>query len=387
MNISEYADELGPEKILEVYDPKTGMKGFTVIDNTALGPAKGGIRMTESVDVKEVFRLARTMTLKCAMADLPFGGGKSGIIYSSKTDAKKKLDFIKAFSRGIKPVCPDLYVAAPDINTTETEMKVFVEKNGNFNSATGKPADMQGTINGKKAFGLPHELGSTGYGVSYATQAALKHKGIDIKGATIAIDGFGNVGTFAFEDLEKAGAKIVAISDSKGCLYNPDGLKYIEIQTVKKTTGSVINGKGNVLKGHEIFELPVDVLIPAAMPDVINEKNMDKVKAKIIIEAANIPMPHDVEEKLAKKILIVPDFVANAGGVISSYVEYIGGNSDDMYKMVKDKINKNTKLVLSTATKKKISPREAATEIAVSRVKKAMEKRAREQREKKSKKK
>ncbi len=373
MEIIEFADEFGPEKVLEVYDTSTGMKGFTVIDNTALGPAKGGIRMTPSVDVKEVFRLARIMTWKCALADLPFGGGKSGIIFEKK-DENKKLDFIKAFAKAIKPICPSMYVAAPDVNTSEREMEVFVETNGNFNSATGKPLTLCQNVNGKKVCGLPHELGSTGLGVAYATKATLKYKKINIKNAKIAIEGFGNVGTFTFQYLEKMGAKIVAISDSKGCLYNESGIDYKEISRVKNETGSVVNGNGKKLDGKKIFELGVDVLIPAALPDVINKNNMDKVKAKIIVEAANIPIPLDIEEKLNKKVLIVPDFVANSGGVISSYAEYIGQDKYYMEKLVKEKIIKNTDKVLALAFKKNISPRKAAMEIAIERVRKAMEK-------------
>jgi len=159
-------------------------------------------------------------------------------------------------------------------------------------------------------------------------------------------------------------------------LYNPSGIKYSEIKKVKEKTGSVVNGKGKKLSGEKIFELDVNVLIPAALPDVINKKNMNKVKAKVIIEAANIPIPLDVEEELSKKgILIVPDFVANAGGVISSYAEYIGKGPDYMNKLVKEKLLKNTDKVLATAFKKKISPRKAGMEIAVARVRKAMRER------------
>jgi len=128
IDILQFTDEWGPEKIVEVYDPKTGMRGFTVIDNTALGPAKGGIRMTSSVDVKEVFRLARAMTWKCALAGLPFGGGKSGIIFDSKKDGKKKGEFIKAFARAIRNESPSQYVSAPDINTSEKEMEIYFGK-------------------------------------------------------------------------------------------------------------------------------------------------------------------------------------------------------------------------------------------------------------------
>ncbi len=374
MELKDFADEFGPEMIVEVYDPHTGMKGFTVIDNTALGPGKGGIRMTESVDVKEVFRLARTMTWKCALADLPFGGAKSGIIYDKKNPVGKD-ELMASFSRAIKPICPLKYVAAPDINTTEKEMELFAEVNGDFSSTTGKPANYCKVKNGKKMCGIPHEFGSTGYGVSYATQVALRHKKINVKGATIAIEGFGNVGTCPFEDLEKAGAKIIAVSDSKGCLYNPKGLNFAEVMKIKKETGSVVNGNGEKIDGKKIFELEVDVLIPGALPDVINEGNVDKVKAKIVVEAANIPMSLEVEKKLGKRALIVPDFVANAGGVISSYVEYIGESPEFMYKMVKEKIEKNTELVLSRAEAKKISPRDSAMEIAVERVRLAMAKR------------
>src|SRR3989338_1668149 len=378
MDLSEVKDDIGPEKILEVYDPSTGMRGFTVIDNTALGPAKGGIRMTPSVNVREVFRLARAMTFKNALAGLPFGGGKSGIIYNKEADFAKKDAFIKSFARALRNIVPSEYIAGPDINTTEKEMKTFVEAHGNFNSATGKPIDFCKIINGRNVCGLPHELGSTGIGVSYSTLVALKHAGIPVSGAKIAIEGFGNVGYFTFKHLEEAGCKIVAVSDSKGCLYNENGLSFNEIEKVKNEKGTVTAGKGRMLPGHKLFELPVDVLIPGALPDVITRQNMNTIEAKVIVEAANIPIPFDVEEELSKRILIVPDFVANAGGVISSWVEYIGKDKKYMYKVVKDKITKNTEIVLSTAKKQFISPRDAAIQIAKERVKSAMLKRDKE---------
>src|SRR3989338_668060 len=375
MELQEFKDSIGPEKILEVYDPSTGMRGFTVIDNTALGPAKGGIRMTPTVNIKEVFRLARAMTLKNSLAGLPFGGGKSGIVYNKDVDLIKKDIFIKSFAKSLKNLVPSEYIAGPDINTTEKDMETFVKAHGNFNSATGKPLDFCKIINGKKVCGLPHELGSTGIGVSYATQVALKHAQIPVNGAKIAIEGFGNVGSFTFKNLEEAGARIVAVSDSKGCLYNEDGLSFKEIEKIKSIKGTVTAGKGRILPGHKLFELPVDVLIPGALPDVITRQNMNSIQSKIIVEAANIPIPLEVEEELSKRILIIPDFVANAGGVISSYVEYIGKDQKYMYKTVKDKITKNTQLVLDSAKKLSISPRDAANNLAKERVKKAMLKR------------
>ena len=361
-------DEFGPKKILDVHDSKTKMRGFLCVDNIALGPGKGGIRMTPTVTVKEVFRLARAMTWKCALAELPFGGAKSGIIADDRNMPKEeKKAIVQAFARALKPVCPSMYVAAPDMNMSEQEMKWFAEANGSMKACTGKPADMGG---------IPHELGSTGFGVYHATLAALEHAGIDVKGATVAVEGFGNVGSFAAKFLSEAGAKIVAVSDSKGVIYNENGLDFEKLRKVKDETHAVKNYEpGEVLPNEKIFELAVDVLIPAALPDVITEKNIDKVKAKIIVQGANIPIPHDIEKVLHEKgVLVVPDFVANAGGVISSYVEYIGGKPEQMFKEVEERIKRNTKLVLEKSKEKNICPRNAALEIAKERVRKAMKK-------------
>lgn len=375
MEIKEFADEFGPELVYEVYDPKTGMRGVTVVDNTALGPGKGGIRMTPTVDVVEVFRLARTMTWKNALAELPFGGAKSGIIADVKNISReKKKEIIQSFSRALRPICPSLYVAGPDVNTAEEEMKWFVEANGNHDSATGKPADF--CSNGK--CGIPHELGSTGYGVSRSALIAIEHAGLGVDGASIAIEGFGNVGTFVAKHMEEAGAKIVAVSDSKGCVYNEKGMPAQELIDTKSKEGTVTKyGGGKVLPGTQLFELPVDVLVPAALPDVINSGNVDKIRAKVIVEGANIPMTLDIEKKLHEKgILIVPDFLANAGGVISSYTEHVGRTHKEMFDMVREKIEKNTKLVLGRARDEKVMPRDAALAIAKERVLGALEKKS-----------
>jgi glutamate dehydrogenase/leucine dehydrogenase len=369
MKLESFADEFGPEKIIQTYDPRTGMKGILIIDNASRGPGKGGIRMTPTVDVEEVFRLARTMTWKCALADLPFGGAKSGIIADDRKMSKEqKKAIVEAFAISLKPVCPSMYVAAPDMNMGEEEMKWFAEANGSMQACTGKP---------KELGGIPHELGSTGFGVYHSALVAIEHLGLDVEDMTVAVEGFGNVGSFACKFLSEKGARIVAVSDSKGCVYNKDGIDFEKLSRVKKETGSVVNYKpGKVLKNEELFELSVDVLIPAAIPDVITKKNVDKVKAKIIVEGSNIPIPHDVEKILHKKgILVVPDFVANAGGVISSYVEYIEGTEEQMFKLVEEKIRKNTKLVLEKAEEENLNPRDAAMEIAKERVREAMSKR------------
>ena len=369
-------DEFGPEKIVEVYDPKTKMRGVLVIDNTALGPGKGGIRMTPTVSTDEVFRLARTMTWKCSLAGLPFGGAKSGIIADPKKMSRdQKKAVIEAFAIALRPLSPKQYIAAPDVNTAEEEMRWYAEANGSWKSCTGKPANM--CVGPGEKCGIPHEYGSTGFGVAYSTFVAAEFAKLDIKGAKVAIEGFGNVGSFAAKHLAEMGARIVATSDSKGTIYNDQGIGFEELSEVKQQTGSVVNYRpSQVLKNEELFLLDVDIIIPAALPDVINEKNVDKIRAKIIVEGANIPATPEIEKKLHERgILVVPDFVANAGGVISSYAEYKGLNPDHLLDLVKKKITANTKRVLKYAKRKKLAPRDAAMEIAIARVRKAMQKR------------
>jgi len=362
-------DKLGPEKIVEVYDPKTGMRGFTVIDNTIRGPGKGGIRMTPSVTVEEVSRLARAMTLKCALADLPFGGAKSGIIADDKKisiEEKKKL--VEAFAKSLKHLSPSEYIAAPDMNMGEKEMAIYANANGSMRSCTGKPSNL--CVSPGEECGLPHEYGSTGFGVAIAALTTMEYLDLNPDETTVAIEGFGNVGTFTMKHLEESGAKIVAVSDSSGVIYDENGLSYKDLIKTKKETGKVTkHNKGKVLPNKKIFSLNVDFLIPGALPDVIHEKNYKDLNTKVIIEAANIPINHELEEKLHKKgILVVPDIIANAGGVISSYAEFRGYNPKRMFNLVEKKVEDNTLLVLERAKKKRISTRKAATEIALERI-------------------
>ena len=366
-------DEFGPEKVLEVYDPGVGMHGFLVIDNTALGPGKGGIRMTFGVTAEEVYRLARTMTWKNVLAEIPFGGAKSGIVaevHGLSIEAKKSL--IQAFARAIRPLSPSLYIAGPDAGTGQEEMRWYVEANGSPKSCTGKPADM--CVNPRQECGIPHELGSTGLGVAHSADEAVTFLGLNIKDVTVAIEGFGNVGTFVANHLSELGARVVAVSDRKGTIYNEKGLEVESLIKLKEETGSVINYRpGKVLTTAELFELEVDVLIPAALSDVITPLNVDRVKARVVVEGSNIPMSPDIEEVLHKKgILVVPDFVANAGGVISSYAEYMGYSSRGMFDIVERRVKRNTRLVLEYGRYKGMKPRDAAMEIAVERVRGAM---------------
>jgi glutamate dehydrogenase (NAD(P)+) len=352
-------DNFGPEKILKVYDPKTGMRGFVVIDSTKRGPGKGGIRMTPTVSEEEVYRLARAMTFKNALADLPFGGAKSGIVANPKElSPEEKENIVKAFAQAIKVVAPSQYIAAPDINMAEKEMETISKEIGE-KSVTGKPSSLGG---------LPHELGSTGFGVFHATKVAIEHLNLNINEIKFAIEGFGNVGVFASKFLTEAGAKLVSTSDSKGIIYKEEGIDFQELNKIKQETGSVINYNGN--KIENILDVEADILITAAQPDLISSNDIEKLKFKLIVQGSNIPMTHETEELAHKKnILVIPDFVANSGGVISSYIEHINGTEEEMFKLIEEKITQNTKLTLDKAKEKNIPPRTAALEIAKERLK------------------
>lgn len=358
-------DEIGPERILEVYDQKTGMRGVAVIDNTALGPGKGGIRMVPDISTEEVMGLARAMTWKNAMAGLPFGGAKSGIKANDRElTPEQKEKIVRAFARKIAEMVPGLYIAGPDMNMTEVEMGQIADELKNGKVTTGKPADMGG---------LPHELGSTGYGVALCTKVAVEFKGESLEGKTVAIEGYGNVGTFAHKFFEEWGAKVVAVSDSKGMIYSESGLKHEELLKTKTEKRTVTaHGTGEKREGSELFELDVDILVPGARPDAIHADNVEKVKAKYLAEAANLPATYEMEKILMKKgVVVLPDFVANAGGVISSYCETMGYDAEKMFKVVEEKITENTKIMMERA-KEDNDTRKAAMGVARERVEKAM---------------
>lgn len=366
MATEEY-DEWGPEYVVKVYNPKINLVGFLVIDNTVLGPGKGGIRMTATVNEEEVWRLARAMTWKNAIAGIPFGGAKAGIQFSGNS-AEQKKQFVQEFAKAIKVFTPKKYIGGPDVNTGEREMQWFVEATGNWRSATGKPANYCMQLFGGKGekCGIPHEFGSTGFGVAHSTLVATKLAGLDIKNATVAIHGFGNVGTFTAQYLGEMGVKIIAIADQKGVVFAKEGLDQKQLRALANQRKSIIEYKGGSLLGLEDFwNIPTDILIPASVTDVINESNKGKIRAKIIVEGANIPMKEQIEEELFHRgILIVPDFIANAGGVISSYAEYRGYNPKRMFDTVRQKIVQSTTRVLKESVKRSVSPRRVALEIA-----------------------
>ncbi|MCH7828329.1 Glu/Leu/Phe/Val dehydrogenase [Patescibacteria group bacterium] len=366
-------DQWGPEIVLKVYDPALHMTGFLVVDNTVLGPGKGGIRMTPNVTEEEIRRLARAMTFKNSLAELPFGGAKGGIVWPGGSDKLKK-QYVQSFARAISLLTPKKYVAGPDVNTGDQEMQWFVEATGNWRSATGKPASLCMLVFGEggsvEQCGIPHEFGSTGFGVAHSAKIASEFLGLDIRGLKVAIHGFGNVGSFTYSVLTDMGAKVVAIADARGAVHVESGFKKTQMRPLIQHKASIMEYKGGEkISSEEFWGLPVDILIPASVTDVIHKGNKDQIKAKIIVEGANIPMRENVEEELHKRgILIVPDIVANAGGVISSYAEFRGYNPKRMFDTVERKIKESTRKVLQKSLRTKENPRTVALKLAAARI-------------------
>ena len=373
----EEIDEWGPEKVLQVYDPDTGMKGVLVIDNTSTGPGKGGIRFAQSVTPLEIFRLARTMTWKCAAAGLPFGGAKGGII--ADPNIVDRVSWMKSFAKMIRPYCPSQYIAATDVGTTELDMAIFAHEIGDMRACTGKPSELGG---------IPHELGTTGYGVSVALQTALnilkelKITHLPQRTQTrVVIQGFGNVGSFAAQFLDQNGIKVVGVSDVSGFIYSKDekGLNIPKLMKDMKGKAKLSDLQDygyDIRDKDEIFEIDLDIFIPAAMGGVINNKTAPKLLGngvKMVVEAANIPTTSDACDYLHKnKIWIIPDFLANAGGVIGSFVEYQGRTEKEAFDLIEYKITKNIKEVLTEAIMREVNPRKIATELSKQIVYRAM---------------
>ncbi|MFO7836218.1 MAG: Glu/Leu/Phe/Val dehydrogenase [Candidatus Thorarchaeota archaeon] len=375
VNVSAFLDKWGPEEVIQVYEPETQMQGFLVIDNTARGPGKGGIRISESVTPLEVFKLARAMTWKCALADLPFGGAKSGIRVNPYNSDKCKL--IRAFAQKIAPLVPAKYIAAPDMNVGEEEIAAFVETVGDLQSATGKPRDMGG---------IPHELGTTGFGVGVALEKGLDmlHENLslssDLAENRVVIQGFGNVGLGVAEYLSKRNAKIVALNDYWGTTYAPDGIDFEKVKKHAYATSESASVKnyadGTELPRDHIFSIDCDIFVPCAVGNVINAKTAPELKARYIVEGANNATNPKTGEALYRRgVTIIPDFLANSGGVIGSYVEYKGGDSAEAFSMIESKIRANTEVVLSESVDRGLPPRHVAMEVAQRRVLEAMEER------------
>ncbi|NIQ01346.1 MAG: Glu/Leu/Phe/Val dehydrogenase [Nitrospinaceae bacterium] len=361
--IDNFADKLGPEKIIHIYDPKTQLRAIVAIDNLALGPAIGGCRMAPDVSTLEVFRLARAMTLKNAVNGLKHGGAKSGILADSKSPDKEKL--IRIFARAIREL--EGYIPGPDMGTDEQSMAWVKEETGR---AVGLP---------RLLGGLPlDELGMTGYGVAVAADVAGKTLGLPLKGARVSIQGFGNVGKAAARFLMERGAKVVAVNDSKGTLADTAGIDIPSLIEFVQTGGKVADSRlGQALGRDELLTLESDIFIPAARPDVFTELNQHLLKTRLVLEGANIPITTEAAKKIHDRgIWIVPDIIANSGGVICAATEYQGLTADDAYATIRETIGRNTAEVLRRVRDGKRYPHEAALNMAREPIDAAMQKNA-----------
>jgi len=360
-NLFEFADDLGPIKIVHVYDPKYGLKAVVAIDNVARGPSIGGIRMAPDVSAEEAFRLARAMTLKNSAANLPHGGGKSVIFGDPKMAATKKEDLIRAFARAIRDLVE--YIPGPDMGTDERCMAWIKDEIGR---AVGLPPEIGG---------IPlDEIGATGLGLKASVEAAMKYCDFQLKGARVAVQGFGSVGKHAARFLGEKGTILVAACDSHGTIHNPKGLDIGKLIALKDSGKNVADyPEGEKLSVDAIVDVECEIWIPAARPDVIRKDNVHRLKTKLVPQGANIPFTPEAERILHEnKVLVLPDFIANAGGVICASVEYHGGSQAPALQTIQEKIFANTEEVLANAKSNGTLPRQAAVALAEARVKKAM---------------
>jgi len=372
VDVSAFPDRWGPEKVLYTYDPKSGVRAVLVVDNTARGPGKGGLRIAPDVTARLVFGLARTMTWKCALADLPFGGAKAGIKADPfKTD---RIAQVRAFAKAVAPYVPSQWIAAPDMNVGEKEIEAFVKEVGDLRAATGKPMHLGG---------IPHETGTTGLGLGVAIEAMLERvKGEmplpkSLQDTRVVIQGFGNVGSELAKFLHAKSARIVAICDYWSAIHDEKGIditKVARFAYAKNEAQSIGNYKdARKILRDSIFDIKCDIFIPAAVDNVITMETAPRLKAKAVVEAANNPTTSEAEKFLHKKgVLVLPDILVNAGGVIGSYAEYRGKSVDEAFGLIDSKIRKNTELVLDQSLQAGTIPRLVALDIAMERVAEAM---------------
>jgi glutamate dehydrogenase (NAD(P)+) len=360
-DVFELADDLGPHKVAYVHEPNIGLKGILVVDNVATGPSIGGLRMAEDVSLEECARLARAMTFKNAVAEIPHGGGKSVLFGDPKMPRARKEALIRGFARALRDEGD--YIFGPDMGTDEESMAWVRDEIGR---SVGLPRELGG---------IPlDEIGATGWGLSHVADVAVQFCACKLEGARVAVQGFGAVGFHAARFLTERGAVLVAAADSRGAIHHRNGLKPEELRDWKRSGESLAGFPGGErLNRDGIIDVECDIWIPAARPDVISKKNVDRLRTRLVIEGANIPVTHGAERLLHERgVLVVPDFVANAGGVICAAMEYQGATEGMAFQTIEEKLRHNTRVVLENAAAKGLMPREAAEELALQRVKQAM---------------
>jgi len=360
-NLFGFGDDLGPLKVIHVHDQAVNLNGVLVVDNVAAGPSIGGLRMASDVSTAECYRLARAMSLKNAAAGLPHGGGKSVMLGDPKMPVDQKEAMIRAFAGALRD--EQDYIFGPDMGTNEQCMGWVHDEIGR---AVGLPREIGG---------IPlDELGATGWGLYHSVDVALDKLGMSMDGATVVIQGYGSVGYHAARFMAEQGAIIVGASDSQGAIKNTKGLEVDELWQVKKNGSNVSeSGLGEVIDSDDLIEITCDIWVPAARPDVIHDKNVERLNTKIVAQGANIPATGSAEHYLhGENILSLPDFIANAGGVICAAMEYRGSNQTTAFETIKDKIRTNTLEMLERSEIAEKPPREAAQEMAEERLRAAM---------------
>ncbi|HEY7879012.1 MAG TPA: Glu/Leu/Phe/Val dehydrogenase [Gemmatimonadaceae bacterium] len=349
--------------------------GYRVLHNTSRGPAKGGIRFDPNVNLDEVKALAAWMTWKCGVVNIPFGGAKGGVICDPLKLSAAELERItRRYTAGLIHVLgPDSDVPAPDVNTNERVMAWVMDTYsmhvGHTVTAvvTGKPVEMGGSLGRREA---------TGRGCMLVTLAALEHLGMRVGGATVAVQGFGNVGSVAAQLLQQQGCKVVAIGDRSGALHNTAGIDVNDaIAYVKKNRSLEGYNKGDSITNDELLTLDVDVLVPAALENVITRKNAAKIQARLICEGANGPTTAPADAILDEKgVFVIPDILANAGGVTVSYFEWVQDRGGYFWTeaLVNERLQQimqnSFAAVLDLSRRHKVNMRTAAYMLSISRV-------------------
>jgi glutamate dehydrogenase (NAD(P)+) len=356
-NMFRFADDLGPTKIVHIHEPRSGLRAVVVVDNVWRGPAIGGVRMAPDVSAEECFRLARAMTFKNAAAGLTHGGGKAVIFADSKMPEGRKEMVLRAFAQAIRSL--EEYIPGPDMGTNERCMGWVQDE---IHRAVGLPPELGG---------IPlDEIGATGFGLAAAVEVAREHCNLELKGARVVVQGFGSVGKHAARFLARKGTVLVGASDSRGTVIDLDGINVSELTRIKDAGGSVLDySHGEKADRDAIIDVACEIWIPAARPDVITAENVGRLRTKLIAQGANIPVSAEAESILHHRgVLSIPDFIANAGGVICAAVEYHGGTQNAAFETIEEKIAANTRTVLDAVKRDGIEPRAAAVALAKDRV-------------------
>jgi len=349
--------------------------GYRVQHSIVRGPAKGGIRYHQDVTLDEVSALAAWMTWKCAVVGIPFGGGKGGIACDPTKMSKGELERLtrRYTSELIDVMGPESDVPAPDVNTNEQTMAWIMDtysmhaRHTVTSAVTGKPLDLGGSLGRVEA---------TGRGVLFTIREAAKHLGIDMSGATVAVQGFGNVGSVAADLLYDNECRIVAVSDVRGGIQSKNGIDIKKLLTHVKRTRSVVKFPGTKpISNKDLLELDCDILVPAALENVVTEENAPRVEAKIIAEGANGPVVPKADKILDKKgVFVIPDILCNAGGVTVSYFEWVQDrmgyfwSEEEVNRKLEEIMNKAFAEVLQISCAKKVNMRMAAFMLAIKRV-------------------